>query len=41
MFKILSVMMFRYLSKLTREKKFVWQSSKEAPLVCELVFVIF
>ena len=39
--KIISLLRFRYLFKLTSEKKFVWQSSKEAPFVCELVLVIF
>ena len=33
---------FRYFfTELTKEKKLVWQSSREAPLVCELTFVIF
>ena len=33
---------FRYFfTQLTKEKKLVWQSSREAPLVCELTFVIF
>ena len=32
---------FRYFfTQLTKEKKLVWQSSREAPLVCELTFVI-